>query len=60
MRGVFPRALCSLALKTPKDSNRTAPAWLPTLCGIAGLVGGEEPVVCYSLVRHKEDSHDMA
>lgn len=36
-----------------------APSWLPTLCGIAGLVGGKEPVICNSLIRHEEDGHDV-
>ena len=31
----------------------------PTFRGIVGPIGSKEPIVCYSLVRHEEDRHDM-
>lgn len=53
-------------LETPQGWRHTAPAgtllpaWLRTLRGIAGLVGGKEAGVCYSFICHKEDCHHVA
>lgn len=51
----------SFAQPRPRTPPRTGCTALPpTLRGVAGLVGGEEAVVCHSFIRNEQHGHDVA